>query len=80
MIIIAVAPPEVFTADFLSRLKEFHNELEREVPYIKKITSLINARDTYGKDDELVVGELLESWPETKADLERIRKRAFARK
>jgi len=78
MIIIAVAPPEVFTTDFLSRLKEFHNELENEVPYIKRITSLINARDTYGKDDELVVGELLEVWPETKADLERIRKRAFA--
>ncbi|MCP4367653.1 MAG: MMPL family transporter [Deltaproteobacteria bacterium] len=48
------------------------------MPYIKKITSLINARDTYGKDDELVVGELLEIWPETKADMERIKKRALA--
>ncbi|MCP4372200.1 MAG: hypothetical protein GY797_29390, partial [Deltaproteobacteria bacterium] len=78
MIIIAVSPPEVFTIVFLSRLKKFHNELEREVPYIKKITSLINARDTYGKDDKLVVGELLEIWPETKADMERIKKRALA--
>jgi predicted RND superfamily exporter protein len=77
IIIIAVAPSEVFDIHFLSRLKEFHNELEREVPYIKRITSLINARDTYGKDDKLVVGELLENWPETKADLEKIRKRAF---
>ena len=37
----------------------FHNDLEKEVPYIKRITSLINVRDTYGRDDELIVGELL---------------------
>ncbi|MBW2193349.1 MAG: MMPL family transporter [Deltaproteobacteria bacterium] len=78
IILIAVTPPEVFDTGFLARLKKFHNDLKKEVPYIKRITSLINARDTYGKNDELIVGELLETWPESKSDLERLRKRAFA--
>ncbi len=77
IILVAVTPPEVFDTDFLAKLKAFHGDLEREVPYIKRITSLINARDTYGQRDELIVGEFLETWPENKIDLERLRKRAF---
>jgi predicted RND superfamily exporter protein len=54
-------------------LNSLHTELEDGVPYLRKITSLINARDTYGEQDALVVGELLEDWPEKPLDLEALK-------
>ena len=77
LIVIAVTPPAVFEIDFLKRLQSFHHDLEQEVPYIKRITSLINVRDTYGRNDELVVGELMETWPRAPTDVAVIKKRAF---
>jgi uncharacterized protein len=78
MLIIAVTPPEVFDLAFLRRLKSFHEDLQANVPHVKEITSLINARDTYGRDDELVVGALLDTWPTTPSGLEAFKKRVFA--
>lgn len=69
LIVIAVKPPEVFHADFFTKLKSFHNDLENEVPYIREVTSLINARNTHGKDNVLFVEDLLEDWPEKSTDL-----------
>ncbi len=77
IIIIAVTPPDIFDTQFLEKLKAFHEELESQVPYIKQITSLINARDTYGDGDQLIVGELIEAWPKSSADLESLRERIF---
>jgi len=77
LIVIAITPPLVFQIGFLKRLRSFHHDLEQEVPYIKRITSLINVRDTYGRDDELVVGELMETWPRTPEDVAHIKQRAL---
>ena len=66
LIIIAVQTPDVFQAGFLTQLQSFHNDLEAEVPYLREITSLINARNTRGQSDELIVEDLLEGWPEEK--------------
>ncbi|MCH8991741.1 MAG: CoA transferase, partial [Acidobacteria bacterium] len=77
-IMVIVRPPEVFDFGFLERLRAFHDELEAKLPYLEKLTSLLNARNTYGRDDELVVEDLFESWPTTDAELEAIRKRVFA--
>ena len=70
MIIIAVTAPNIFDQDFLVRLKAFHKDIENQVPYLKKVNSLINARRTYGLGDALVVEDLLEHWPRTSRDLE----------
>jgi uncharacterized protein len=78
MLVIAVTPPEVFDLAFLSRLKSFHEALEEKVPHLKEITSLINARDTYGRGDELVVRALLDTWPATQSDLDALKARVFA--
>ncbi len=74
MVLIAVTAPKIFDRDFLSRLKAFHRDIETQVPYLKKVNSLINARHTYGKEDALVVEDLLEYWPETSQDLEALGK------
>jgi len=77
-IICAVEPPEVFSLAFLDKLKKFHEDLENSVPHVKEITSLINARYTWGREGELVVEDLIETWPTTDAELAVIKERALA--
>ena len=48
------------------------------MPNLEEVRSLINARNTRGEGDELVVGDLLEDWPETPAQLAEIRRIALA--
>ena len=65
LLIIAIKPPNVFHLAFLEKLQAFHEELEDNVPYLDDITSLINARNTRGEEDELIVEDLLEDFPDT---------------
>ena len=48
------------------------------MPYLEDVTSLVNARETRGEGDELIVGELLEDWPENDAERAAARERALA--
>ena len=77
-IVIAATGPDVFAPEFLGRLRALHGDLESTVPHLASITSLVNARDTEGVGDTLVVGELAGDWPVTRADFERLRERALA--
>ena len=78
MILIAIEPANVFDIEFLEQLRDFHEALEEEVPHVREVKSLINARETRGVDDGLIVGELFEDWPETPEALAGIRERALA--
>jgi len=70
IVVIAVKPPEIFDEGFLKKLKSFHNDLEAEVPYVKEINSLINARITRGQGDHLIVENLLSGWPQKPKDMD----------
>ncbi len=72
IVTISIRPDKVFDFEFLSELKVIHEKLENNVPYVKKVTSLINVPRTYGKDDTLYVEEFLEAWPATEEDLVRL--------
>ena len=78
IIILALNPPRIFEQKFLKRLKAFHDELAETVPYVDDITSLVNARNTRGEKDVLIVEDLLENWPETPSEMsaliQRVRK------
>ena len=69
---------DVFDLGFLERVRELHRALEERLPYVDKVTSLVNARDTRGDGDTLRVDDFLDPWPENEADLERLRERALA--
>ncbi len=69
---------DVFTDAFLKKLKAFHKDLETNVPYVDDITSLINARNTRGEADELVVEDLLEHWPTNQTELAAVKARALS--
>ncbi|OGW29626.1 MAG: hypothetical protein A2X56_09485 [Nitrospirae bacterium GWC2_57_13] len=78
LFVIAVQGPDVFDPGFLAQLKSLHDELKTRVPYLDDITSLINARDTRGKGDTLIVEDLLEHWPRTGRELRALRERALS--
>jgi predicted RND superfamily exporter protein len=75
--LIIVTPKNVFDSVFLNKLKEFHQTLENDVPYIKDIVSLINVRNIRGERDELVVEDLVESIPDTPGNMERLKERVM---
>ncbi len=76
--VITIRPHDIFDIAFLEKLRAMHEDLENEVPYLDELTSLVNARATYGEGDELVVDELLAEWPRDQADLAALRARVFA--
>jgi len=78
LIIIAIQPPNVFDLNFLKRLKALHEEIEAKVPHVNEITSLVNARNTRGDRDQLIVEDLLEKWPQNKDALMVLKKRVMS--
>ena len=69
LIIIAIEPENVFDQKFLKKLTDFHDDLQAQVPHVEDITSLVNARNTRGEGDVLIVEDLLEHWPGEQAAL-----------
>jgi predicted RND superfamily exporter protein len=78
LVVIAIETDDIFEPAFLEKLRAFHEELESGVPNLEEVRSLVNARNTRGEGDELVVGDLLEDWPETPEQLAEIRRIALA--
>ncbi|WP_339136041.1 MAG: MMPL family transporter [Candidatus Electrothrix sp. GW3-4] len=76
MVIVAVKSKDIFAPEFLQKLKKMHVELRDTVPYLDDINSLINARNTRGEGDQLIVEDLLEHWPETPEELAAVKERA----
>ena len=78
LIVVGIAGPRVFARDFLERLTALHRALERDVPKLVDVTSLVNARDVRGEANELVVEDLLEEIPGSDAELAALEARVLA--
>jgi len=78
VIVVAIETPEIFDLRFLEKLRALHQELENEVPQLAEVTSLINARWTHGREDELIVEDLMEEWPRNAKELAELRQRVLA--
>ena len=76
-LLVAVKTKDVFDLDFLKKLEKLHKRLESELPYIEEVNSLINARNTYGDKDSLIVEDLFEELPKVQADLAPQKQRAI---
>lgn len=74
VVLCTVQTPEIFTEDSLKKLKAFHYDLEKGVPHLDEVNSLVNARSTRGDGDTLIVEELLKDWPEKPIDLGSLKK------
>ena len=78
VIIVAIERDNIFDLDFLTVLAQLHRELEDRVPHLDEVTSLINARNTRGNADELIVEDLLETWPDSPEALTAVQQRVMA--
>jgi uncharacterized protein len=76
-ILIAIENDHIFSIPFLTKLKKLHKELEENVPYLDEVTSLVNVRNTRGEKDQLIVEDLLENFPQSQADADKIKKIAI---
>jgi len=69
-IVVAIKSDGIFELENLNKLKALHDALQNEVPYLNDITSLINARNTIGDEDSLLVEDLFEVFPQTQEALD----------
>ena len=76
-IVLAIEDENIFSIDFLTKLKNMHKELETNVPYVEDVTSLYNVRNTRGDGDKLITDDLLEPFPTTDEQVVDIKKRAM---
>jgi predicted RND superfamily exporter protein len=74
---IAVASSNLWSIDFLTKLKKLHLELENTLPYLDEVNSLYNARNTRGEGDKLIVEDLLENFPKSEEDIIKIKELAL---
>ncbi len=76
-IILAIEDNNIFSIEFLTKLRNLHKDIEISVPYLDDVTSLYNVRNTRGKDDQLITDDLLEPFPKTPKDVAKIKRRAM---
>ena len=78
MLLLAIHSDDIFSLEFLGRLKELHEHIEGEIPNINDMISLINARSTRGEGDVLLVDDLLADFPETEEQLQALKVRVMS--
>ncbi|RTZ58025.1 MAG: hypothetical protein DSZ33_06620, partial [Gammaproteobacteria bacterium] len=76
-IVVAIKTPGVFQFPILEKLRALQNDLAENTPHLNDISGLINARNTTGNEDSLIVEDLFEHWPENQAELDKIRETAL---
>jgi predicted RND superfamily exporter protein len=69
-ILIAIESKDIFTLEFLTKLDKLHKDLEANLPYVDEVNSLINARNTRGTKDSLIVDDLFKELPKDKIELD----------
>jgi len=77
VMMLVVRTKNVFDMDFLEKLKKIQAEIEDNVPHINEVQTLLNARNTRGEGDKLIVDDLFKQWPTNAAELEAIKQRAI---
>lgn len=78
IVVVVQTDSDVINPATLGKIRDMHQDLEA-MPQVSKVESLINARLTIGKNDELIVKDLLADWPETDEQWGSLRKLVYSR-
>ena len=73
--LIALEPENGFTTDFLSTLFRFHRRLEKAVPWLDEVSSLVNGRVVRAEGDTLFVEDLMETPPQSQSGVQELMER-----
>jgi len=74
IVVLVESRGDLVNDDFLRQLQTLHERLVA-LPQVDSVDSLVNARLTIGKDDELIVKDLLKDWPQNAAEFAALRER-----
>jgi len=77
-LLVVLEAPDVFQPEVLAVLAALHADLEREVPYLESVTSLVNAPAIGGREGILLVRRLEREWPGDGEALDAFRERVLA--
>ena len=77
-ILVAIKSDNIFSIKTLTTLRELHKEIESHVPFIEDVTSLYNVRNTRGEGDKLITDDLLEPFPTTQAQIDKIKQQTMS--
>ncbi len=76
-VLVMIRPDEMFSEKTLRTLRDYHEALEAELPNLDEVQSLVNVTTTRGEEDQLIVEELMEDFPEDEAARAVFRERAL---
>jgi len=63
-VIAAISSEQIFSGEFMQKLREFHHDLEESVPWLDDVTSLVNVDWMVAMPDgSLKVAKLGDEWP-----------------
>ena len=77
IILIGIKSPKIFTPEFFEYLENFHEDLENEVPFLNKVTSLVNIRNTRGEGDTLYADGLIQDWKNKSINIDKLKELAL---
>ena len=68
-IVLLISSSDIFSLEFLTTLKQIHQDLENSLPLLKEVSSLANAPYIETVDSGVRVGGFLDNLPRTEEDL-----------
>lgn len=78
VLLVGIDTADPFSSESVTRLRALEEAVWDSVPFVDEVTSLLNARHTYGEHDRLVVGNFLEVDENRGASTAEIRERAVS--
>jgi predicted RND superfamily exporter protein len=77
-IVLLISSSDIFSLDFLTTLKQFHEDLENSLPLLKEVSSLANAPYIEAVGGGVRAGGFLDNLPRTKEELQQYRQRGLS--
>ncbi len=77
-IVLLISSADVFSLEFLTKLKQFHEDLENTLPLLKEVRSLVNAPYIEPIEDGLQVSGFLDNLPGSEEEAQLYRKRGLS--
>jgi predicted RND superfamily exporter protein len=73
-IVLLISSSDIFSHEFLTTLKQFHEDLENSLPLLKEVSSLVNAPYIEPVNGGVHVGGFLDNLPKTEEEAQQYRK------
>lgn len=72
--IVYIKNTDIYNTEFLEKVKELQSNLNA-LELVDEVESIVNARYTYGEDDELIIEELMENWGKSISNLSDLKRK-----